>query len=315
MSLFLQSQKSVSAACQEIADAAGASADSDMCTRAWRSLNAAIQYFDGKAFWNFALTEPGPIAVKGIFSVSASATAASAGVSAATGHGIQVNDFFVGSPFTQGTRVSALSGTGASATGIILNCAVTALTGAQTSGSVFYVGRDMYACPTDFKKMHSARMLSSQRTLRQLQRRMYDRSTIDEFAVSNTPLYYDIYPVGGRGVIRFLPPPNVDDVFQWRYFRYMATASTSATADLLDIPSQYEGYLIAQAKFFFLTDKSEQRSQQAETWMSFAQEDLKIMLRDNVSQPDEDLMMFPGHYAYSWNLGPNNAQQVLNDPW
>jgi len=310
MSLFLQSQKSVSAACQEIADAAGASADSDMCTRAWRSLNAAIQYFDGKAFWNFALTEPGPIAVKGVWATAISASAASAVASCAANHYLSANDFIYGSPFTQGTRITA-TGT----TAIYLNCTVTALTGTQTTGVTVYFGRDMYACPTDYKRMHSARMLGSQRTLRPLQRRMYDRSTVDEFAINNTPLYYDIYPVGQRGVIRFLPPPNVDDVFQWRYFRYMATASTSATADLLDIPSQYEGYLIAQAKFFFLTDKSEQRSQQAETWMSFAQEGLKIMLRDNVSQPDEDLMMIPGHFAFSLGYGPTNTKAVLDDPW
>jgi hypothetical protein len=57
------------------------------------------------------------------------ASAAVASCSAVAGHALSANDFIVGYPFTQGTRVTA-TGT----TAIYLNCTVTALTGTQTTG-------------------------------------------------------------------------------------------------------------------------------------------------------------------------------------
>ena len=157
----------------------------------------------------------------------------------------------------------------------------------------------------------SVRLYSTPTTLRPLRRRFYDRAVgANEFSTVTPPMYYDIFLVGSKGKIRLLPPPGAADTMQLRYYRRMAVASATADATVLDVPQDYEGYLIAWAKWHFITDKGEGRSSQGQTWIAFAQEGIKTMLSDQTRVPDEDLGFVPGHYAYDPVRGPNSVRGI-----
>lgn len=283
----------------------GASADSDMTTRAGRSLSAAIKYINSKQNWHWLLAEGSPISVIGPFSVAITAGASGvASASAAASHGVKVDDYIVGDGFAAGTRVTA---TAAAALGF--NQAVTGIT-ASNSVSVTAT-RDFYDLPTDFKHAYSLKLLSSLRTLYPAPRRAYDRSMTVEFS-ADAPRWYDLFLLYNKGKVRLLPPPNGADTLMIRYFRRMAVPTTTATADVLDIPQDYDFHLMAWAKWHFLVDKAEGRSEQATTWLNLANEGISQMLADQTRVPDESPGFTPGHGTY-FTGGPNSTWNVQWD--
>jgi hypothetical protein len=274
-------------AVQQVADSAGASGDGEMTTRAHNSLRAAVQYFSNRAKWNFARKEGVPAAITGPLSIAITASSGQASASALPGHGILVDDLVVGSGFLYGTRVTA---TGASGFGI--NVTTVYGSGLQSFNASFV--RDSYDLPADYKSGYSVRLLGSQKALRYIGRRIYDRGVTDE-AAAGTPERYDLFNVYGRSKVRLLPPPSAADVLLQRYYRRMTVGSASGDTTTLDIPEDYEAYPISWAKWHFLTDKREQGGQQGTTWLTLATEGLKTMLADQTVIPDEDLGFVPGH--------------------
>jgi hypothetical protein len=94
-----------------------------------------------------------------------------------------------------------------------------------------------------------------------------------------------------------------------RYYRKM-----SPTAATLDCPEQYEPYLTSWATWHFLINKAD-ASERANAFLQFAKEGLVQMLKENLNQPDADLMFLPGHYSFNLPLGPNSVRQYLQDEW
>jgi hypothetical protein len=181
---------------------------------------------------------------------------------------------------------------------------------AEVSSCDVTATRDMYDLPTDWKAPYSLRLLSSNTPLRYIQRRSVDRSNEAETA-SNGVYGYDLMMVGSKGKVRLLTPPAAADVLQVRYYRCMATASASASTTTLDIPDGYEPYLMAWAKWHFLTDKGEERKAQATTWLSLGEDGLKTMLKDQTNIPDEDLGFTPGHMT----AGRTSDNSTVNVKW
>lgn len=289
MALFTQSAKAVSAVVIEIADSAGASGDTEQKTRAWRSLQAAFEYLNTRANWDFALVEAAPSAVIGPLSlvgVSASANQTSAALP--VGHGLQVDDYVSGTPFVVGTRVSATA-----AGSIGLTVAVTA--GIGTGVQIFTITglRDMYDLPPDFKAEYSVRLLGSQKVLRSVRQRQLGRARTSEQDTAQ-PVGYDVFPVGQKGKIRLARIPSFSDVMLTRYYRRLDVPSASASTALLDIPQDYEWVPIAWAKWHYLTDKANAKSDQAQVWIALANDGMKSMIADQTRRPDEDLMFIPG---------------------
>ncbi len=302
MALFNPSLKTVADARGEIADSAGSSANTDMLVRAGRSLDAAFEYFNGRANWEFLLTESSPVNVFGpgtVTGVSASAGETSAAMP--VGHGLKIDDVFQMGGIIFGTRLTA---TAAGSVGF--NSIIASSIGAGVQVLTATAIRDFYDLPSDWKSVYSVRMYATRNTLRPVRRRTYDRSIGDEFIVS-IPQWYDIYGIGAKGKLRLLPAPAASDVLGYRYYRRM-TVST-ATAATLDIPQDYEPYLIAWAKWHFLVDKSEGRGDQANIWLSLANEGIKTMIADQTRIPDEDLVMVPGHYSYTFER-PNSTSNI-----
>lgn len=312
MALFAQCTALTADLAKQIADAAGASADTDMVARAGKSLGAAFRHFNNYADWNWMLTEAPTILVTGPFTITAVTASGNQNyfLTPNTAHGILPADFVQGTMFAgnDAGRVTATATSGAN--GVIgfantFNSTLVASAGATADATI---GRDEYDLPSDFKQPYSIRLQQAQYTIRYVGRRHYDRSVTSEYFPSGTPLYYDRFTFG-VGKLRLLRPPANTDRMQIRYFRKMSP--TSATAD---IPEQYEPYLVGYAKWHFLTDKAD-ASDRAGQWLNFAMEGLKQMLKENVNNPDEDLMFLPGHYSFNLPLGPNSVRQYLQDEW
>jgi hypothetical protein len=304
MALFNASTLPWVSAVQQIAGAAGASADGEMTTRAHLSLRAAFQHFGSRYNWDFMRAEANPLQVTGPFqngSVSASAGQTSA--ASPTGHGIVVDDIVIASGFMAGTRVTATA-----ASGFGFSVAITGFTSGVTVVTANFV-RDFYNVPTDWQRVYSVRLLSSLRKLGYVGRRLYDRVVSDEF-VAGTPIAYDLFSMGGKGKLRILPPPGSADVLMTRYARRFTLASASGSTTALDIPEDYESYPIAWAKWHFLTDKGEARNDQATTWLSMAREGLKTMLQEQTTIPDETVGFIPDHAIPDYSGGDRSTGNV-----
>ena len=292
MPIFTPSTIAFATAVEQIADAAGASADVEMRGRAFRSLQASLKYFNGRHKWVWLQQEANPIIVVAPFGVTITADASGvASASAASGHGLLVDDFIVGSGFVAGARVTAVSGAAGATAQIGFNANITGIT-AAFSGSVT-AARDFYDWPSDFKQAYSFRSLGTLKPLWPAQRRLYDRGVTNEFT-TGTPEWYDIFSHFQRGKVRLLPPPNAADVLQLRYYRRMSVPTASGTSSVLDIPDDYDFALIAWAKWHFLTDKKEARAEQATTWLNLANEGIRTMMADQTNLPDETLGFVKG---------------------
>lgn len=303
---FNFSTKAASAAIAEIADSIGASADSDMLTRSLRSLNAGIEYLNSRANWDFLLTEADPTLLVPPFSVTGvSASAGQVSAACPVGHGFAVDDVISFPGILAGTRVSATA-----AGSIGFSTLIQASLGTGTVVVTASGLRDMYAVPSAFKSVHSARTLGNGATLWLYRRRYLDRSiSVNEYTAS-IPRGYDITTIPTRGKLRILPPPNTSDTLELRYFRRMAIASSTSDPATLDMPQDYEGYLIAWSKWHFITDKSEGRGDQMQTWLAFANDGISRMISDQARAPDEDLRFVPGAYSWDPAFGPNSTRYM-----
>lgn len=304
MAIFNQSTLPWVTAVQSIADAIGASGDTEMLNRAHRSLRASFQFLGGKFRWDFMRTEAPPQAIAGTFAITGiSASAGQASAAAPAGHGFQVDDVMIGSGFVVGTRISATAVSGFGVT--------TATTGLPAGVNAFSVTaiRDMYSAPSDMRIPYVVQTLGNLRTLRYVGRRFYDRTFANQFA-SSTPEGYDLFTLGARSKIRLIPPPQGTDTLLVRYYRRFFLASASAMTSALDIPEDYEEIPVAWAKWHFLTDKGEGHKAQATTWLSLAQDGLKTMVSEQSNLPDDDVTIMPGHMVGGWPT--SNDTRSLN---
>jgi hypothetical protein len=309
MALFARSTLASATAVQQIADAAGASADAQMTARAGVSLKAAYQHFNNFANWEFLLTEAPTVLVTAPFSVTGATASANANflTNLPTAHGVLPDDYVTGPMFAAAARVTATA-TAAGPVGVIGFAETFNASLISTAASSYTVtaNRDFYDIPSDWKQPYSVRLLAAQTTLQPVGRRMYDRSITSEFSVS-TPQYYDIFGIGTKGRIRLLRAPSSTDRLQMRYYRRMIY-----TSDPLDIPEPYEPYLIAWAKWHMLMDKSD-GMERGNGWLQFANTGLAQMLKDNIGTPDDNLGFFPGHYGYQLGLGPNQVIPYIDN--
>ena len=307
MPLFTPSTKSWVSTVQEVAGVVGASADSEMLSRAHSSLRGAFQYINRRTNWDYLRTKQAPVQLIAPFTVSVTASGGSASLTAAASHGIKVDDLMSGSGVLLGSRTTATA-----ATTFTLDTLVTGFTGT----AAYDVGatRDFYDLASDYRVAYSVRMLAANRPLHPLGRRLYDRVASDQFT-PGTPERYDTFSQAGKGKIQILPPPSQTDVLQIRYYRRMNLGSATADSTALDILEDYELYPVAWAKWHFLTDRQEGRGEQATTWMTLAKEGIATMIAEQTNQPDEQISFVPGQFAYDLG-GPNSTRRDwVGEPW
>jgi hypothetical protein len=299
-SLFQPSTRIASAAMTEIADSAGASSDPEMVTRAGHSLGAALKYYNGKVKWRWLETEANPITIIGPFDVTGiSASAGQTSALAPNGTSFKVDDWLAMSGLVVGTRISATGTAAGPVTSLGFTTTISASIGTGVQVVSATGNRDFYDCPSDIKSPYSAVLLVAQRPLRFGISRIYDRTTPQPFTAS-IPDRYDLFSLGSKGKLWLKPSPNAADVLDLKYYRRMTIVTATNSSATLDIPDEYDDYVLAFAKWHFLTDKGEGRSEQANTWLAFAKEGLQIMLNDQNQEPDQDLQFVPGHVVRTW---------------
>lgn len=304
MALFTPSTIPWATAVEKIADSVGASGDNEMRQRAHDSLRAAFQYWNSKHKWNYLRAEAPPVRIFAPFSVTGvTASAGQASAAAPAGHGILVDDIILGSGFISGNRVSATA-----ASGFSFFVGITGFSAGTQSFSVSAI-RDSYALPSDWRATYTMNLLGAKRALQYVGRRVYGRAAINDSETSS-PEWYDLFNSYGRGKIRLLRPPSASDVLVHRYHRRMFLASASAVSTAIDIPEDYESYPIAWAKWHFMNDKNQERREQAQTWLSLANEGLSLMIADEQNLPDEELAFQPSWSVLGW---PGDRSTALLD--
>lgn len=300
MSLFQQTATTLTEAKQQIADSAGVSADSDMLTRAGRSFEAAVKHWNNIANWRALLTEANGISVVAPFEVTGCAL--TSGSNAIT--------TLQASGFSNAVKWDALTGSGTVVDMQVSATGVTAITtnlaaSATVTGVTLTFTRALYDLPTDFKSIYTARLMSQPRGLKYMTRRPYDRVVYDQVS-TGTPDFYELFREGELGKIRLIPPPSQADTLKVRYYRRM-----SHTADPIDVHIDWEPYLIAFAKWHFLTDKKD-GSERATSWQSFANLGVVELMKINTVIPDEELSFYPSTSTLFVN--PNATTTTIDWP-
>jgi len=163
---------------------------------------------------------------------------------------------------------------------------------AATATATVVGGTADYSLPANFKSIYTVRLTTLNRTLAYLPRRQYDRAVWNQ-SQSGDPTHYSLFLAGlDNGQITLIPTPGSGDTLGLRYFRRM-TVPPSAGATAIDIPQDYESYVLALAKALYLIDKGAEESKWG-FWKNYAEEGMTFAKGSDTRIPDDDLVFIPG---------------------
>jgi len=269
-----------------VSEAAGASASTDLVTKAIYAVIAALQHWSNSHNWSYLLTTAPPITLVAPFDV-ASTTNGTATLASSTLFGsVVAGDLISGTGIVPETLVQTVNSTSS----ITMNVAAT-----NSAAITATFARRDYAVPTStgtyFKFLYSARLLSSPRVLYPIDVRHYDRSIFNQtYAI---PTHYTLYTIGGDAKLRLIPTPSTADTLILKYYRAMTIPAVGDTTSVLDIPQDYEFYLLGLAKALFLADKGGDPERQ-QFWWNYATQGLRQAKDDDSRMPDDDSGFMPG---------------------
>lgn len=147
-----------------------------------------------------------------------------------------------------------------------------------------------YSLPTDFKYIYTARLTGNARPLMPLPQKLYDLTVWTSQA--GTPIYFNLFKAGMDTMqITLIPTPDVSDTLSIKYHRSLAIPS--ADADILDIPVDYESYLLAQSKYLYLLDKGSEFAPQLQGWKDFYESGKRKAIAAETRRPQEDKLFIP----------------------
>lgn len=301
MAMFRQSALTFTVAQTRVAESAGASGSADLLAKAGYAVQTAIEHWANSHNWSYMLTTNTGITVVAPFTISACVTNSTTTVTSLALFGsVVVGDLVTGSGIEPETTVTVVTST----SNITLSVAATT---SVNPNSLTFSRRD-YALPAGFKYMYNARLVDNPRILYPIDTRLYDRVRFDQTGAS-TPTHYSLYPKGTDGKLRLLPTPAAADTLVLKYYR--KSDKPSAGSDILDIPIDYEFYIIGLAKAFFLADKGGEEARQ-KFWWDYAMSGLRQARADDNRAPDGDEGFVPGSVIqYPYN--PNSVTQFLGD--
>ena len=163
---------------------------------------------------------------------------------------------------------------------------------AATASASVVAGTADYSLPSNFKSIYGAKLTTINRQLAYLPRRQYDRAVWNQTA-GGDPSHYSLFLAGlDEGKITLIPTPGSADTLSLKYFRRM-TIPPSAGATAIDIPQDYESYVLALAKALYLIDKGAEESKWG-FWKAYAEEGMAFAKGSDTRIPDEDLVLVPG---------------------
>lgn len=176
-----------------------------------------------------------------------------------------------------------------------------------TNASAITVGSGTadYALPANFKSVYTARLQTLKIYLQYTDQRPYDQ--YDPAAIAGTPTHYTLLAVGAIGSISLIPPPSAPDSLLLRYYRRMAIPVDGDTAAAIDIPQDYEHYLFALAKAYYLGQRPEAEPSRVQFWMAIAEDGIARAKARQVYWPDAVPGFVPGGQVGA-TLNPNDIR-------
>lgn len=176
----------------------------------------------------------------------------------------------------------------------------------STTANVTVYRRD-YPLLSDMKYIYSVKLLQTGRTLLAMDERLYDQMV--GLDTPSTPTHYTLFPQGERALLRLVPTPVAEDTLLIKYFRRMTVPSSGG--ETLDIPQDYENYIISLAKGLYLMDKGADEKSRFH-WQLGLSGLAQARAADN-RVPDMDQGFIPGNVV-PVQYGPNSVWPYL-DPW
>lgn len=290
MALYQQSTLTFSDAKVKVANASSAGADTDMLTKAGDAIRHAFMDWNNARHWNFTKTTAyirtiAPFTVANCVLVSGNPT------------------------ITTGDTSSIVAGDIVSGTGIDNDVVVDAVVDSTTfrlkrapteSGTVtLTLARRDYALPADVKFIFDIRYVTASRVILPVDDRLLDR--LDPVRTDTAdPNYYLTYPIGELGKIRFDKPTSGVGTIILKYHRRLTVPSTEGNA--LDIPEDFEGYILDLSKGYFLLEK-EEASGKAQSLLILGEKGIRKAMAADDKLPDAEPAFQP-----SWTVGPGLDQ-------
>lgn len=151
----------------------------------------------------------------------------------------------------------------------------------QTTISVGPSATD-YSLPTEFKKAYACYLPTAQVWLQNLDERLYIQTGGPW--QSGWTGHYRLSNVSGNGTITLGPSaPSADTLYLW-YYRRMS--STPGTIETLDVPQDWDQYILSQAKATLIADKGP--TEKLAYWQGKAEVGFKIAVAEDEDNPDAD---------------------------
>ena len=261
-----------------------------MLAHAADAIQQAFEDWNNARHWNFAkstatITLVAPFTVASTTIVDGS----TALVSSAGFGSVVVGDVVTGSGIQAETTIITKTDT---SNLVMSRAAVT-----PTSPATVTFNRRDYALPTatagTTKYIYNIRNPATGAVLHPADARYYDR--IFDYPISaGDPQYYDLFPMGELGKIRFLPFPSAAGTIIVKQYRRLGVPSTGA--DVLDIPQDFEYGILAMAKGYFALDKTNGRELGID-WLAIGAKKLTEAIAADHKQPDEDAGFLPSSFG------------------
>ena len=158
----------------------------------------------------------------------------------------------------------------------------------QTTTITLVDGTADYNLPTNHRSIYDVRLTSNAIPLRPFRQRDYDRITSQP--TSGTPIGYNVFPSSAvealdpqhTGMsIRFIPTPSMSDTATVKYYR--RTSVLTSTGYTIDLPRQYQFWVVYAAKAMILADRGGDWDR-ATFWQKKADRLLQLMKFDDQSR-------------------------------
>lgn len=152
-----------------------------------------------------------------------------------------------------------------------------------------------YALPTDCRSIYHVR-LASGISLSPMRERDYRRATAS--SIEGTPFAYNVFPSTTvedldpqhtRQNIRFIPTPAASDTATILYYR--RTLTVTQLGYTIDLPRQYQHWVIYQAKAMVLADHGGEFDRAA-FWQRKADRQLQLMKWDDQNRLTDEVVGF-----------------------
>lgn len=262
------STKTFSTAKSEVAGSSGSEGVTAMETMAGRAIIGAVQRWS--SFWNWRYLQSSAASIAVASSYSLTGTFESGASPQEVDFGTDVSGSVTSGDIVLSSSSTYITGGAfyarALPTSSTVNFTLTpggggsAYTFADAAASTAVTltfGRIDYTLPTAIRSMYSARLMTANRALTQINQRDYDR--LCPVLTVDTPRWYTLYVAEGSAPkIRLLPVPASADFLVLRYVREVTIPS--GASDVLDIPRDAEFAVLALARGYYLTDKGEEKA-------------------------------------------------------